>query len=52
VYVGPASGVMVAAFGWPTFFLFTVVAALPGLILLRWLRPQVAALDKGAGETR
>jgi len=45
VYVGPASGVLVEAFGWPTFFVFTVGAALPGLVLLRWLRPQVMALD-------
>ncbi len=44
VYVGPASGVMVAAFGWPTFFVFSVAAAFPGLLLLAWLRPQVAAL--------
>src|SRR5690606_10891045 len=49
VYVGPASGVMVEAFGWPTFFVFTVGAALPGLVLLRWLRPQVAALDRPRG---
>ena len=46
VYVGPASGVMVTAFGWPSFFLFTVVAALPGLLLLAWLSPQVRALDR------
>ena len=46
VYVGPASGVMVEAFGWPAFFLFTVGAAVPGLLLLRWLRPQVSALDR------
>jgi PAT family beta-lactamase induction signal transducer AmpG len=52
VYVGPASGLMVAAFGWPSFFVFTVIAALPGLILLMWLRPQVTALDRGVGETR
>jgi MFS transporter, PAT family, beta-lactamase induction signal transducer AmpG len=45
VYVGPVSGVMVAAFGWPTFFLWTIVAALPGLVLLAWLRPQVKRLD-------
>ncbi|MBN9428855.1 MAG: MFS transporter [Burkholderiales bacterium] len=47
VYVGPASGVLVEAFGWPTFFVFTVLAALPGLLLLRWLKPQVTALDAG-----
>jgi PAT family beta-lactamase induction signal transducer AmpG len=45
VYVGPASGVMVEAFGWPTFFLTTVVAALPGLALLWVLRREVDALD-------
>jgi PAT family beta-lactamase induction signal transducer AmpG len=45
VYVGPASGVMVEAFGWPTFFLVTVVAALPGLVLLWMLRRDVDALD-------
>lgn len=49
VYVGPTSGVLVEAFGWPTFFLLTVLAALPGLLLLYWLRPEIAALD-AAGE--
>ena len=28
VYVGPASGVMVEALGWPTFFVFTVFRGL------------------------
>ena len=46
VYVGPASGVLVEQFGWPTFFTLTVVAALPGLILLWWLRPDIRALGK------
>jgi PAT family beta-lactamase induction signal transducer AmpG len=36
---------MVEAFGWPTFFLVTVVAALPGLVLLWMLRRDVDALD-------
>ena len=44
VYVGPASGVMVDSFGWPTFFMLTVVTALPGLVLLWWLRADVRAL--------
>jgi PAT family beta-lactamase induction signal transducer AmpG len=48
VYVGPASGVMVEAFGWPTFFLVTVVAALPGLLVLGVLRRDVEALDAPA----
>ncbi len=45
VYVGPVSGVFVEAFDWPAFFVFSVVAALPGLVLLRMLRSQVHALD-------
>ncbi len=48
VYVGPAAGVMVEAFGWPEFFMLTVVAALPGLALLRWLRRDVDALSAPA----
>ena len=48
VYVGPAAGVMVASWGWPTFFLVTVVTALPGLVLLRWLRADVDAADVAA----
>ncbi|MFZ4760275.1 MAG: AmpG family muropeptide MFS transporter [Burkholderiaceae bacterium] len=51
VYVGPASGVMVEAFGWPTFFVVTVFAALPGLVLLAWLRRDVDALDAPAPGT-
>jgi PAT family beta-lactamase induction signal transducer AmpG len=45
VYVGPASGVLVEAFGWPTFFVLTVFAALPGLGLLYWLRKEVIDID-------
>ena len=44
VYVGPASGVMVEAFGWPSFFVLTVVAALPGLLLLALLRRTIEQL--------
>ena len=31
--------------GWPTFFLLTVAAAVPGLLMLWWLRREVGALD-------
>ncbi len=48
VYVGPAAGVMVATWGWADFFLVTVVTALPGLVLLRWLRADVDAADADA----
>jgi MFS transporter, PAT family, beta-lactamase induction signal transducer AmpG len=35
---------MVEAFGWPQFFLITVVTALPGLVLLIWLKPAIDSL--------
>ncbi|KOC94325.1 muropeptide MFS transporter AmpG [Winslowiella iniecta] len=34
VYVGPAAGWFVELWGWPTFYAFSVIAALPGLLLL------------------
>jgi len=34
VYVGPAAGWFVESWGWPSFYAFSVVAALPGLFLL------------------
>ncbi|WP_312073180.1 muropeptide MFS transporter AmpG [Atlantibacter sp.] len=34
VYVGPLAGWFVETHGWPTFYLFSVVAAVPGILLL------------------
>ncbi|MFD1801571.1 muropeptide MFS transporter AmpG [Mixta tenebrionis] len=34
VYVGPAAGWLVELWGWPTFYAFSIAAALPGLLLL------------------
>ncbi len=34
VYVGPIAGWFVEAHGWPLFYLFSVFAAVPGLVLL------------------
>ena len=45
VYVGPASGVLVEAFGWSQFFIITVVTALPGLLLLWVLRKEIHSLS-------
>lgn len=44
IYVSPVSGVLAPAIGWPAFFLFSMVVALPGLLLLLWLKPAVIAL--------
>lgn len=44
-FVAPTSGFLVEAVGWPVFFVMTAVTALPGLLLLRWLRPAVDGLE-------
>ncbi|HOJ42806.1 MAG TPA: MFS transporter [Syntrophorhabdaceae bacterium] len=41
VFISPTSGYIVAATGWALFFLFTAITALPGLIFLRILRPDI-----------
>ena len=41
VYVGPASGYLVAALGWAPFFFFPFLIALPGLWLLWLLRARL-----------
>ncbi|NNM65378.1 MAG: MFS transporter [Burkholderiales bacterium] len=46
VYVGPATGYLVQAWGWPHFYLFTVVASAPGVLMLVWLRRVVETQDR------
>ena len=48
VFVGPPSGLMVDSLGWAPFFLSTFIVALPGLVLLWWMRPQLLPLDHPA----
>lgn len=52
VYVGPAAGVLVEAYGWPNFFVMTVIAALPGLLLLALLRRTIEAVSTPLSESR
>lgn len=44
-FLGPPAAFVVDAVGWSSFFLLTFVTALPGLVLLVWLRRSVEALD-------
>ncbi len=48
VYVGPATGYLVEALGWPAFYLFTVAAAVPGVGLIWALRRPIDARDRAA----
>lgn len=45
VYVGPVSGYMVQAIGWVGFYFFSAVIAIPGLLLLVFLRKQIKQRD-------
>ncbi len=47
---GPLSPPLVEAYGWPVFFLVTVVIAVPGLVLLWWLREGIRKLDEPVAE--
>jgi PAT family beta-lactamase induction signal transducer AmpG len=46
VYVGPVSAALVQSFGWPIFFALSVLAALPGLFMLIWLRIHILKLAR------
>ncbi len=50
VFVGPPAGQIVAAWGWPLFFLGSFVIALPGLLLLYLLREHVIQRDASEQE--
>ena len=49
VWVGPMAGVLTAAIGWPAFFIFSTVMAVPGLVMLFKLRPVILALEAPKG---
>jgi MFS transporter, PAT family, beta-lactamase induction signal transducer AmpG len=48
VYVGPLAGYLTdptgAALSWPTFFVITFVSALPGVVMVWWMRGTIDAL--------
>ena len=46
---GPLTPPLVHYSGWPTFFLLTVLIALPGLCLLHWRRSDIDRIDAAGG---
>ena len=51
VVAGPATGFAVNAFGWPTFFVATMVIGIPGLLMLaRFVAPGVREPDLDVGD--
>jgi len=47
IYVSPLSGVLSESIGWPSFFLFTVVMAVPGIAMVWWMRRAITGLNGG-----
>jgi PAT family beta-lactamase induction signal transducer AmpG len=45
---GPLTPPLVESLGWPTFFVLTVLIAIPGLVLLWWRRAEIRALDQAS----
>ncbi len=53
VFVGPSSGYIVDSVGWANFFFFAALAAIPGLVLVFFLKKEIAEMTgstKGKGE--
>jgi PAT family beta-lactamase induction signal transducer AmpG len=46
VYVGPIAGWFVEGHGWPTFYLFSVIAAVPGILLLLLCRRTLEYMQR------
>lgn len=46
IYVSPVSGVLAETSGWPAFFLFSVLASVPGIWMVWQMRERIAALSQ------
>ncbi len=45
VWVGPLAGTLLVFIGWPTFFIFSTIMGLPGLLMLLKLKPVIVELE-------
>ncbi len=46
IYVSPLSGVLSESIGWPAFFLFSIVAAVPGVLMVWIMRNALGRLGR------
>ncbi len=46
IYVSPVAGVLSESLGWPNFFLFSVLMALPGIVMLLWMKDSVLKISE------
>jgi MFS transporter, PAT family, beta-lactamase induction signal transducer AmpG len=49
VFISPSSGFVVKYLGWAPFFFITTLVALPGLLMLWWLKEEITRLGKEEG---
>ncbi len=47
IYVSPVAGVLTETIGWQAFYLFSVAVALPGVVMVWWMRAPLLALADG-----
>ncbi len=45
IYVSPVAGVLSENIGWPAFYLFSIVVAIPGVLMVRWMRAPLLTLS-------
>ena len=45
IYVSPVAGVLTETIGWQAFYLFSVVVAFPGVLMVWWMRKNLMALS-------
>ena len=46
IYVSPLSGVLSQSIGWPAFFIFSIIVAVPGVVMVWWLRDALGRLGR------
>ena len=47
IYVSPVAGVLTETIGWQAFYLFSVAMALPGVLMVWWMRRPLRILAEG-----
>ena len=48
IYVSPVAGVLTESIGWQAFYLFSVVIALPGVVMTWWMKAPLITLSQNS----
>jgi len=52
IYISPIAGVLSESLGWPMFFIFSIILAVPGIVMVWWMRKSILALIESAASTQ